>query len=129
MCSQIFRRRSIDRAVLESLLELQVDGQPDVIVELASIFLEATPPRIERLCKAVERSDRENVIAEAHALKSSAANLGADRLSALTKELERVGAMASLPELLVLARAVQSEFERARGELLELIAERQGTDL
>ncbi|HWR88967.1 MAG TPA: Hpt domain-containing protein, partial [Dissulfurispiraceae bacterium] len=53
----------------------------------------------------------------AHALKSSSANVGAMRLSALFKEMEAAGRLKSLTETAHLLGRIESEYKVVRAAL------------
>jgi PAS domain S-box-containing protein len=107
----------IDRRVIASLQELQMDGEPDILKELSELFISRAPSRLKAMRDALEEGDWERLCGEAHNLKSSSANLGALRLSDLCGELElsgRVGSMERAPELL---EKVEVEYERVKAAL------------
>jgi HPt (histidine-containing phosphotransfer) domain-containing protein len=60
----------------------------------------------------------------AHSLKSSSANVGALRLSALFKELETVGRMNSLEKAGPLLSEIGAEYQAVEGALRVEIQER-----
>ncbi len=108
---------AIDRQALMNLRKLQMDGEPDIVQELGSMYLLRTPSRIAAMKDAMVRSDAEGLRREAHNLKSSSANLGALRLSYLCKDLEAFGRLGDLKGAQELMMQVESEFERVRQAL------------
>ncbi len=105
---------ALDSAVLAGLREL---GGDDLLSELAGLFLEDTPQRLEGLREAIENGDAPAVERTAHALKGSSANIGAVAMSELTAQLQdagRGGVLSGAPELL---ERLEREFERVRAEL------------
>jgi HPt (histidine-containing phosphotransfer) domain-containing protein len=110
---------AVDPTVLDGLLELQMEGEPDIIVTLAEIFLKAGPDRLGELRRAADSRDAHAVERAAHALKSSSAQLGAKRLAQLCGSLED-GARTRPTELDTIPAAVaaiEAEYARARSEL------------
>jgi len=89
-----------DPAVLRRLADL---GQGDDFVpRVVEKYLSSSAGLLAALRDAVAASDPKAVAAAAHTLKSSSAQIGAVRLSALCKELEALGRSGSLervPEL------------------------------
>jgi CheY-like chemotaxis protein/HPt (histidine-containing phosphotransfer) domain-containing protein len=86
-------------------------------------YLADTPPRLGQMQAAAAAGDAEALRKAAHGLKSSSANVGAEPLAALCKELEtlgRSGTVAGAPALLHRAAA---EFERVAAALGVQIAE------
>ena len=109
----------------ESLRELDELGE-EVFEELAGLFLEDAPSKIAGIKEALgepegggEREQRLRSLS--HALKGSAASLGAKRLAALAQELNQRAGTAregrSDEELLRLAEELEREFERLREEI------------
>lgn len=102
---------SIDRSVLESLRELQEEGEPDIISELVQLFVEDTPPQLAALREAVDASDAQSVERIAHTLKGSCGNMGAVRMAKLCEELQGVGASGNLARVPELLDQLEAEFE------------------
>ena len=101
----------LDPGVLASLREL---GDPDLISELAQIFLDDTSSRLTALREAVEGDDASSVERIAHTLKGSSGNMGATRMAAICAELQNVGASGNLARAPELLGRLVAEFERAR---------------
>lgn len=107
----------LDRAALENLLELQLEGEPDILGELVEAFLDDTPHRLTDLREAISRGDTQAVKDTAHTLKGSSGNMGAKRMAQVCEDLEetgRSGDLARAPEQLAL---LEDEFGRARAAL------------
>lgn len=69
--------------MLESLRELQQEGEPDILDELIALFLEDTLQQLAALREAVENEDTQSVERIAHTLKGSCGNMGALRMATL----------------------------------------------
>lgn len=111
----------VDRAHLERLGARF--GAP-FVVQMIDLFLAQGRERIDAACRALDAGDAEGITSAAHALKSSAGNLGATALMACAAEAERIGrGDASTKELAPYVDTLARELERARTILLEL---RQG---
>ncbi len=82
---------ALDPNVVASLKELGGTDDPGLFADLVETFLADTPERVRAIETAVRNADAEGLMKAAHGLKSSAANLGATRLSALCRELEAAG--------------------------------------
>ncbi|MDH3577653.1 MAG: ATP-binding protein [Gammaproteobacteria bacterium] len=105
-------RQPIDPSVLDALFELQQAGSPDLVKEVVQAYLESSRELATKLHAAIELADAEGVVASAHTLKSSSANVGALKLADLCKTLEtavREGDLSAAPEH---QQHVQREFER-----------------
>jgi HPt (histidine-containing phosphotransfer) domain-containing protein len=75
----------LDRALLE---ELQSLGAPQYIASLLDQFMSDARERLEQLASAIESADHIKLRELAHALRGSAAGIGAKRLAALATRLE-----------------------------------------
>jgi CheY-like chemotaxis protein len=86
----------IDRSVLAGLRELQVEGEPDIVAELAGSFLKDVPVRLTELREATEIGDGRLVEQVAHALKGSSATVGAIKMEVICAEFEEIGRSGDL---------------------------------
>jgi CheY-like chemotaxis protein/HPt (histidine-containing phosphotransfer) domain-containing protein len=102
----------IDRSVLDSLRELQVPGEPDLVAEFVRLFHDETPPLVDALRSGVSQGEADTIRRAAHTLKSSSANLGAHHLSALSAELEKKGRSGELEGTPALLADLEREVER-----------------
>ncbi len=117
---------AVDSEVIEMLASLQEPGEPDLVVELVSLFLRDTPERLQEL---VGRPlDPGRTARVAHAVKGSAGNLGALVLQDLASQLEQAGHRGESAAVLErLVEAVELEFRRVEQHLRELLAARVAT--
>ncbi len=116
---KIEKRSPLDQGVLSSLRELQMEGDPDIIVELGGLFMSRAHQRLESMMAAIENGDPTALYKEAHNMKSSSANLGALRLSSICKDLEQIGRSGNLSGARELLGIAESEYERVRASLEE----------
>ncbi|HPS91973.1 MAG TPA: Hpt domain-containing protein [Methanothrix sp.] len=100
----------IDQSVLASLRELQDEGDPDIVAEVGGLFLKHSPDKINSILQSAESKDAKGLHLAAHSLKSSAAYIGAMRLSAMAKELEMMGRSSSLQGATELAQKLKAEY-------------------
>jgi signal transduction histidine kinase/CheY-like chemotaxis protein/HPt (histidine-containing phosphotransfer) domain-containing protein len=105
---------SVDYSVLEGLRELQEEGEPDILEELAEIFLEDAKSQLETLREATEKDDAQSVERTAHTLKGSCGNMGAVRMEALCSELENIGHSGNLVAAPARISRLEEEFGRVR---------------
>ncbi|MEX1024677.1 MAG: response regulator [Planctomycetota bacterium] len=107
----------LDMDVVASLKELGGADDPELFQELVELFLADTPMRLDALLTAVQAGDIKGMEAAAHALKSSAANLGALRLSDLFRSIETAGRSNSLESAKPFVDRCQGEYEEAKSAL------------
>jgi len=108
---------SVDMEVLESLRGLQPGAGDSILKEFIRIYLEDTPSRIEDMRQAVERADPDGLTFAAHSLKSSSANIGARRLSAMAKELELMGRLGNIGGSAEKLKNIGEEYDKVRTSL------------
>ena len=89
---------------------------------LVKLFLEDAPLHIERLRAAAAGNDIAAMVAPAHTLKSSSANLGALALSSVAKRIEFGARTESLPKPSLAVLMLENEFRRAKAALAALDA-------
>jgi PAS domain S-box-containing protein len=117
---------SLDRTALDDLRGLAADGSGRVLDEVVRLFLSRVPQRLASMTEAARAGDAATLENLAHALKTSCANVGARRMSALCERLEeagRSGALAEVPgwleaatrELAVVRRELEAEIARGEG--------------
>jgi HPt (histidine-containing phosphotransfer) domain-containing protein len=105
---------TIDRSVLAGLRELQEEGDPDIVTELADLFFANAPAKIESIKEGIAKGDAKAVHIAAHSLKSSSSYLGATRLSALAKELENMGRQGRLDGGSEITAEIEEEYGKVK---------------
>ncbi len=111
---------AIDLGVLDQLRALNPARGEQLVARVARTFLDGVPSQLERLQKAAGAGDADALREVAHSLKSSAGHLGAQRLSALAREIEQHGRDGFAAPCVPLVEAALREFERAREVLAPL---------
>ena len=89
---------------------------------LVQMFLVDAAKYIQQLEEAAAGGDLEKMIAPAHTLKSSSANLGAMAVSAAAKRIEVGAREGVLPRPAVAVAVLEAEFQRASEALRRLVA-------
>jgi HPt (histidine-containing phosphotransfer) domain-containing protein len=87
---------------------------------LVRLFLDDAPTHIAALHAAANANDIAAMVAPAHTLKSSSANLGAMALSAVAKRIEFGARTAALPKPGLAVLMLENEFRRAKAALQQL---------
>jgi CheY-like chemotaxis protein len=110
---------ALDADIVRDLLEVMGDEFTDLV----RVYLEDTPKSIALLEKAAGAADNQGLIAPAHSLKSTSANLGALSLSELAKRLEHGARSSDLGnEAPMLVAELARTFARVHAELQALLA-------
>jgi len=102
----------LDPNVLADLRSLQEEGAPDILTEMAEVFLRNTPARLERLREAAGAVDYRELEWTAHSLKGSCGIFGAHDLVKLCGRLEELGRAKSVDGVTGLLDEVSVEYDR-----------------
>jgi two-component system sensor histidine kinase/response regulator len=108
---------AIDVRTLASLRELQRDEGPDIVRELAALFVADAREHIAALRDAAAQRDAPTIAREAHALKGSAAILGAQQIVAICEALEGTARAHELAGVGGALDQLDAAFARARAAL------------
>ncbi len=110
---------AINHEIIQDLLEMMGSEFTDLV----KVYLEDTPKSLSMLERAAGEASLEGLVAPAHSLKSTSANLGALGLSEMAKRIEHGSRMGKLPaDAIVLVAEAQAEFRRVSEELRRIIA-------
>ncbi|WP_334132314.1 Hpt domain-containing protein, partial [Silanimonas lenta] len=108
----------LDQEILAELKEV-MGAEFDNLVRM---FLTDAKKYIDELEAAAADNALERMIAPAHTLKSSSANLGAMAVSAAAKRIEVGAREGVLPRPAVAVAVLEAEFQRASESLRKLVA-------
>ncbi|MBL8373177.1 response regulator [Accumulibacter sp.] len=107
----------INPRALDAIRNLPGPNGALLVQKVIGAYLADTPPRFTQLRAAVAAGNAEALRKAAHALKSSSANVGAEPLVALCKELEIHGREATVDGATVLLTAAEAELTRVLAAL------------
>jgi TMAO reductase system sensor TorS len=99
----------INPRALDAIRQLPGPNGALLVQKVIDAYLADTPPRVAQLRAAVDAGDADTVRRAAHALKSSSANVGAEQLSALCREIESLGRSGSVEAAKALLTGVESQ--------------------
>ena len=105
---------AVDLNVLRAFEEMQVEGEPDLIVELIDLYLKDAPLKLASLLEADAVGDEGALKRAAHSLKGSSASIGVSHVAALCEELERVSRVDAVGQVGALLERLGQELERVR---------------
>ena len=114
----------LDLSALERIRALQRPGGPDILAKVVSLYLEKTPELLTGIRDAVSRGDADKLRNSAHSLKSSSANVGAEKVAVLCKELEMMGREAKLDNAEATVGVLEFEFQAACAALKDQLTKR-----
>lgn len=99
---------------LNSFESAQMEGGPDIIVELIDLYLEDAQRRVTLMQEAATQADEKAIKWSAHALRGSSAHLGAHRIAALCQQIEHLETASLFPNVETPLTLLALEFERVR---------------
>jgi CheY-like chemotaxis protein/HPt (histidine-containing phosphotransfer) domain-containing protein len=111
----------VNLRTIEALRELD-DGRMELVSQLVSGFLASAEAEFERIARAATTDDLTALREAAHALKSSAAHLGAERLAGCYRLLEQCAREQRGDDARALIEATRLEQRQALQRLGELLS-------
>lgn len=111
--------RAIDLSVLINLEEAQVEGEPDLIVELIDLYLDEAPRRMAAMSALLAQRDWLSLGRAAHSLKGCSAVLGAGRTPELCEAVEQFALDTAHPVDLNVLHNLHEEFALVREAFLQ----------
>ena len=109
---------NLDR--LNALRQLDPNGNTGFLKRLVNIFLASTPEFVKNIETAIQAGDRAELVRGAHSLRSSAANVGAEKLSEICRLLEESGDHLQSDNIVNLLLRLQNEFRSVTNALQQL---------
>jgi HPt (histidine-containing phosphotransfer) domain-containing protein len=101
----------------------RVDGDQDLFLTLAELFLQESPKEAAAVRAALGRQDAAGLVAAAHKLKGSVIQMCAPRLFECAKRLEELGRQVELAEALPVCADLDACLAEVHDALRGLIAE------
>jgi HPt (histidine-containing phosphotransfer) domain-containing protein len=117
------RSMETSAAIDQSEALSRVDGDRELFLTLAGIFLEESPKEAAAARAALERQNGAGLAAAAHKLKGSALEICASRLFECTKRLEDLGRRGEFSKASSVCAEVEACLGEVQDELRKLIAE------
>lgn len=114
-------RDVLDHDVVERLRQLTPPGEPDVLNEVLSLFLNEVPRKIDALRTAVTAGDRAAMQRTAHSLKGSSGNIGAHAMYDACRQLDDQAKSGDLARLKPLIDAVATAYRNVEIEIRRML--------
>ena len=105
---------TLDDAALDRLRDW---GGEKLLREIVRLFLANSPVRMDQIRTGLAKGDPSEVERGAHSLKSTAANIGASRVSALSSEFESIASAGRLDGLRDRFPELEEDYAAACGAL------------
>lgn len=120
--SQSSQGALIDQTVLGQFDELQMEGEPDILIEVIDSFFATSPRRIAAISEFIGNQDMAAAAREAHALKSGAQALGAMLLGQFCQKMEDLGGSKDVAAVRSLFELLKNAYDQSCKELAEVKA-------
>ena len=110
----------LDMEVVDELVALTGDGDPELLLDLIHMFLEDAPSKLEAMTEGVAKGDLEQVAQAAHSLKGSAGNLGIRMVQHDCDELQNAGHNNEVDRVRKVVARLEENFSQAIAALEDL---------
>lgn len=111
----------LNRQALENIRALSGTDGDALLERVILAFASETPRQLAAMREAIARTDAEALRKVAHSLKSGSANVGADGLAQLCKEMEKLGRAGSTEGAAPLLQEMQQAFLAVRESLSAIL--------
>jgi HPt (histidine-containing phosphotransfer) domain-containing protein len=111
----------INMEVVEELLSLSDEGDPELLVDLIQMYLQDGPQKLEEIRDGLAQKDYDRVERAAHSLKGSAGNLGAILVQRDCEELQLASRQHSLEGIRDGVTKLRDHYEEAQVALRNLL--------
>ncbi len=107
----------IDHAAIQTIKDLQMEGQPDILSKLVKTYIASTQSNIAKLRKISKKNALDDLKFFAHTVKSSSASMGAMHLSEICRELEMACINKTMNDAEHYMGLIESEFLKVKSAL------------
>ncbi|NEQ35047.1 MAG: response regulator [Okeania sp. SIO3I5] len=97
--------------------EIQIEGEPDVVDELITLFITETTQLLATMTKAIDELEIETLQLTAHNLKGSCRHLGIVRMEKIAASIEKKAQLTLIVEAKKLLTKLENEFVQTQSEL------------
>ncbi len=106
---------------LDQIRELDPAGGHKLVNKILQAYLESADGYVQQLEQAIINGDADSLRRSAHTLKSSSANIGAESLSAIFKQLEAYGQSGELVHAKFLQESLQQHYQQVIAEIRKML--------
>lgn len=110
----------LDMTVVDELIALCDDGDPELLIDLIGMFLDDAPSKIASVLEGLRTCDLARVERAAHSLKGSSGNLGARQLQDACEQLQLLSHRGDLDGVRKAASQLLPVFGEVQHALLQL---------
>ena len=106
---------------LNEIADMAGDDGEAVVNSIIDLYIQHSPELVQQINRAVAANDNDSLFKSAHSLKSSSGNIGALRLEALAKEMEKNGRSGDIEQ----AKAHVGELQTVYQNTLQALGDKQ----
>ncbi|QYF93868.1 response regulator [Massilia sp. PAMC28688] len=118
---EVIQRDVINRQALDNIRALSKDRGDALVQKVIAAYVDDTPGHLKTLRCAIADKDAGNVRKVAHSLKSSSANVGAEALAQMCKDMETLGRTDTTVGAAVILTDMEQEFQAVRHSLSAIL--------
>ncbi len=118
---ELIQRDVINHHALDNIRALSVDRGDALVQRVISAYVDDTPQHLRTLRSAISGIDPGNLRKVAHSLKSSSANVGAEKLAQMCREMENLGRTDTTEGADVILTSMEQEFQAVRHSLSAIL--------
>ena len=111
------RRDAINHHALDNIRALNAERGDELVQKVIEAYVDDTPGHLVTLRAAIKGGDPGNLRKVAHSLKSSCANVGAEKLAQLCKDMETLGRIDTTEGAGAILNDMEQEFQAVRHSL------------
>jgi HPt (histidine-containing phosphotransfer) domain-containing protein len=111
----------LNPALLNQIRELDTSDEKTLLHRILGAYLESADDYINQLEQAIAHQDADSLRRVAHTLKSSSANIGAESLSAIFRQMEVHGRAENIDAAALLQSNMQLYYQRVILEIHKII--------
>jgi CheY-like chemotaxis protein/HPt (histidine-containing phosphotransfer) domain-containing protein len=118
---EVIQREVINRVALDNIRALSQDRGDALVQKVIAAYVDDTPQHLQTLRQAIAGLDTGSVRKVAHSLKSASANIGAQKLAQLCKEMEHLGRADTTEGAACILTDMEQEFQAVRHSLSAIL--------
>jgi signal transduction histidine kinase/DNA-binding response OmpR family regulator/HPt (histidine-containing phosphotransfer) domain-containing protein len=118
---EVIQRDVINSVALDNIRALSADRGDALVQKVITAYVGDTPQHLRTLREAIAGRDPGCVRKVAHSLKSASANVGAQKLAQLAKEMEHLGRTDTTEGADVILTDMEQEFQAVRHSLSAML--------
>ena len=112
----------LDMSVVDELLSISDDGDPELLIDLIQMFLDDGPAKLKSITEGNDAGDFDMVERAAHSLKGSSGNLGARHLQDACDEMQLASRKQELDAVREITPRIVTAYADAGAALEKLMA-------